>query len=249
MTKSSKKELIKFLPSYVGSKAYWVNFLLPYKGQDFIETFSGSGVLSANLAKSAILNDLDPMVYKIFSNYEKLIVPKVFTTEDYFKYRSDKEWWKYIFCLQKMSFSGVFRYSKNGFNVPIKKDLKKKEISVQDDFKAAKKRFKELNPTILNLSYQDIPLENFKDKVVILDPPYEGSQAAYNRPFDYKEYWEFVKKITPLAKAVILFDKKDNLEKAGYEVLATRKMRVNGARPGDMEAVAIVGLNLIKKEP
>lgn len=34
-------ELIKFLPSYVGSKAYWVEKLIAYKNEDFVEVFQG----------------------------------------------------------------------------------------------------------------------------------------------------------------------------------------------------------------
>lgn len=244
--KNADSKLIKFLPSYVGSKAYWVERLRPYQGKDFIEVFSGSGVLSANLAKTTVLNDLDPVVYKIFSNYDKLIVPEVFTINDYFEKRKLKEWWKYIYCLQKMSFSGVFRYSKNGFNVPPKANFKDNgKINVLTEFKKAKKRFKELNPTILNLSYDQIPLETFRDKVVIFDPPYEGSKAAYNKSFDYDKYWEFVKQVSKVAKTVIIFDAQRNIEKAGYQVIETRQMRVNGARPGDVEAMAILGENLL----
>jgi site-specific DNA-adenine methylase len=240
-----KKNLIKFLPSYVGSKAYWVDKLAEYKGNDFIEVFSGSAVLSANLAKTAILNDTDPVINKIFSNYTKLIVPEKFTKEDYYTYRKDKNWWKYIYCLQKMSFSGVFRYSKNGFNVPMKNDLKKDFINVKDEYAKAKKRFKELNPTVLNKNYGDLDLKLFKDKVVIFDPPYEGSQAAYNKKFDYVTYWDFVSKVSKIAKTTLIFDTQSNLEKAGYKVIATRKMRVNGSKEGDVEALAIVGLNLL----
>lgn len=240
-----KKNLIKFLPSYVGSKAYWVDKLVGYKDLDFVEVFSGSSVLSANLAKTAILNDTDPIINKIFSNYQKLIVPEKFTKEDYYKYRKDNNWWKYIYCLQKMSFSGVFRYSKNGFNVPMKNDLKQDFISVKDEYSKAKKRFKELNPTILNKSYNELDLNLFKDKVVILDPPYEGSQAAYNKKFDYVAYWKFVKAVSKIAKATLIFDTKSNIEKAGYKVIATRKMRVNGSKDGDIEALAIIGLNLL----
>lgn len=242
----SDNKLVKFLPSYVGSKAYWVERLRNYQGQDFVEVFSGSSVLSANLAKSAILNDLDPIVYKIFSNYEKLIVPAEFTIDDYFRTRKLTDWWKHVYCLQKMSFSGVFRYSKNGFNVPPKGNFKENgKITVLEEFKKAKKRFKELNPTVLNLSYDKIPFEHFEGKVVIFDPPYEGSKAAYNKEFDYDSYWKFVKKVSKVAKTVIIFDAQRNIEKAGYKVLETRQMRVNGARAGDIEAMAIVGENLL----
>lgn len=247
MSKQKKKDLIKFLPSYVGSKAYWVDYLMPYKGKDFVEAFSGSAVLSANLAKTAVLNDLDPIIFKIFSNYSQLINKKNFSDLDYYKFRSKDDWWKYIYCLQKMSFSGVFRYSKNGFNVPMKSNFKDSSIDISEEFIEAQNRFKQLNPEVLNISYKDIPLNKFKGKVVIFDPPYEGSKAAYNVTFDYSEYWNFVKKISQIAETVILFDTKSNIEKAGYKVLATRKMRVNGSKAGDVEAISIIGKNLIKE--
>lgn len=244
MKKDSDDKLIKFMPSYVGSKAYWVERLKNYKDKDFVEVFSGSSVLSANLAKTAILNDLDPIIYKIFSNYEQLIVPEEFTIDDYFRTRKLSDWWKHIYCLQKMCFSGVFRYSKNGFNVPPKANFKDNGvIKVSDEFKRAKKRFKELNPTVLNLSYDKIPMDSFKDKVVIFDPPYEGSQTAYNKVFDYQAYWAFVKQVSKIAETVIIFDTQANIEKAGYTVIETRKMRVNGSKEGSLEAMAIVGKN------
>jgi site-specific DNA-adenine methylase len=242
--KKTEIKMIKFLPSYVGSKAYWVDKLAGYKNSDMVEVFAGSGVLSANLAKTALLNDLDPIIYKVFSNYDQLIVPAEFTVDDYFKYRKSTDWWKHIYCLQKMSFSGVFRYSKNGFNVPVKSNFKDSgKVAVKAEFEIAKKRFSELNPEVLNVSYDKVPLEKFRNKVVIFDPPYEGSQAAYNIAFDYEAYWEFVKAVSKIAKTVILFDTKENIKKAGYKVLDTRKMRVNGARPGSEEAISIIGEN------
>lgn len=231
--------MIKFLPSYVGSKAYWIKHLTDFKDKDFIELFCGSAVISANLAKTTILNDIDPYIYKIYSNYESLIVPEVFTNEDYFKYRSQEDWWKYIYCLQKISFSGVFRYSKNGFNVPIKFKHPVR-LELQDQFKIALNRFKELNPLIMNVDYKEISQIYLSRKVVVFDPPYEGSQAAYNKDFNYDEYWEYVDYAKTCAENVIIFDRKSNLEKRGYCNLQTRKMRVNGAKEGDIEAMVIL---------
>lgn len=243
-----KEELIKFMPSYVGSKAYWVDKLQGYKGKDIVEVFSGSAVLSANLAGTAVLNDFDPIIYKIFSNYDKLQIKEAFSDVDYYKVRSQEDWWKWVYCLQKMSFSGVFRYSKNGFNVPMKENFKGKSINVKEEFKKAQKRFKELSPEVFNKSFLDLPMDLFVGKVVILDPPYEGSKTAYNKVLDYDAYWKFVKKVSKVASAVLIFDTKSNIEKAGYEVVGTRKMRVNGSRPGDVEALAIIGENLYQKE-
>src|SRR5690606_9105026 len=102
-------------------------------------------------------------------------------------------------------------------------------------------------PLIMNKSFLELPLELFKNKVVVFDPPYEGSKTAYNNVLDYKAYWAFVKEVSKVAETVIIFDSKANIEKAGYQVWGTRKMRVNGSRPGSEEAMAIVGKNLLKK--
>lgn len=215
-----------------------------YKGEDFVEVFAGSAVLSANLAKTAVINDLDPIIFKIFSNYQKLIVPKSFTQADYFKFRKVIDWWKYVYCFQKMSFSGVFRYSKNGYNVPVKKNIL--EINVRPEYLKAKKRFKDMNPVVMNESFENLSLELFIGKVVIFDPPYEGSQASYNKEFNYDAYWKMVKNVSKVAKSVLIFDSKKNLEKQKLTVVGTRKMRVNGKKAGDIEALAIIGDNRYK---
>jgi len=229
----------KFLPSYVGSKKYWVNILRPkYEGQDFVELFCGSAVLSANLAKTAILNDLDPYVFKILSQYDKLIVPKFFTKEDYFIVRKQPDWWKYVYCLQKMSFSGVFRYSGNGYNVPVKPNIP--QVAIQEDYKQSLGRWKALAPTVLNMSYEQIDPELFKGKVVVSDPPYETSQASYNtKHFNYKDYWEYIERIKNVCSTLIVFDRQQNFINRDIPVIKTRPMRVNGGRPGDFEALSI----------
>lgn len=234
---SKENGLIKFLPSYVGSKKSWIKHLNEYKNENFVELFCGSGVLSANLAKTAILNDLDHYVWTILSNFDQLIVSEIFTKEDYFKYRGDKEWWKYIYCFQKMSFSGVFRYSKNGYNVPIKDTIN--SVSLKEDYQKALNRWKELSPLVSNKSYDEIPVESLKNKVVIFDPPYEGSQASYNFKFDYNKYWNYVNSSKEHAKVMIVFDRASNLEKQNIPVFEKRKMRVNGSKAGDFEGMAI----------
>lgn len=65
--------MVKFLPSYVGSKRHWVSRLAQFKGMDFVELFAGSAILSANLAKTALLNDRDPVVSTILSRFDELI--------------------------------------------------------------------------------------------------------------------------------------------------------------------------------
>ena len=228
--------LIKFLPSYVGSKAMWVKELQEFRGKDFVEPFCGSAVLSANLAGSTIINDLDDYVYKILRKFDELIVPEVFTQADYLKYRSQSDWWKYIYCLQKMSFSGVFRYSDKGYNVPVKPEVK--EVRLREEYEAALARWKSLKPTVTHTSYIQL-VDKLKGKVVVLDPPYEGSKASYNSYFQYGQYWEYVEQVKSLAETVIIFDSAGNLESHGVKVFDTRKMRVNGGQAGDVEGVGI----------
>jgi len=244
--------MIKFLPSYVGAKSYWIESLQPYKDSNIVELFAGSAVISANLAKTAVINDLDPIIYKVFSNYDQLIVPEVFSEADYYQHRQDADWWKYLYCFQKMSFSGVFRYSKNGYNVPMKKGYID-NVSLQADYKEALDRFKQLNPTVLNLSYDSVPLDLLSGKVVVLDPPYQNKQASYNDTktkkkdvFDYPKYWDYVRNLTTIAQTVIVFDTQDNIRNnlkgfANVMGLQTRKMRVNGKHDGDLEAMCILG--------
>jgi site-specific DNA-adenine methylase len=226
--------LIKFLPSYIGSKSYWVKKLARFEGRNFVELFCGSAVLSANLASSCVLNDLDPFVYKILSRFNQQIVPVPFTADDYFQVRKLPDWWKYAYCLQRLSFSGVFRYSKNGFNVPIKN--KNANIDLSEDYTEAVYRWNQLAPTILNRQY--FALNDFinSDVVLILDPPYEGAQAAYNETFDFHYYWEYVRMNEDIAKTMVLFDYESNLP---FPAMDKRTTRPNGARTKNSEGIFI----------
>lgn len=237
--------MIKFLPSFVGSKAHWIPILryLFSKKEDIIEPFCGSAVISANFAKTSILVDVDPIVCQIFSCFDELIVPKVFNQEDYFYFRKKEDWWKYAFCLQKMAFSGIFRYSKNGFNVPIKRSVT--SISLQEEYKLALRAWKKINPTVIHNSYQNIPIDWYNNKVVILDPPYEGTQAAHSETaFDYNDYWNFVFSLIPRAKKILLFDRKKNVEKHikinQILYLNQRRMCINGKYNSDIETFVIL---------
>ena len=181
-------KLTKFLPSYVGSKAYWVKSLERYRGRNFVEFFAGSAVISANLANQAALNDLDPFLHRYFRQYENQPVMDAFTSRNYFAKRKQKSWYRWLYYLQKMSFSGVYRWSSNGYNVPIKQDYKPegkakkgKAVHLKDEIERSIKRFKELAPTLHNLDYTDVPMPESPD-IAVLDPPYESKQAAYNVP-------------------------------------------------------------------
>lgn len=226
------EQLIKFLPSYVGSKAYWVKHLQHLRGLPFVELFCGSAVLSANLASKAYLNDIDPFIYKILSEYQEQIVPLHFTQEDYFRVRSQPDWYKYAFCLQKMSFSGVFRYGKNGYNVPVKKNIP--YINVMIDYAISWQRYLELSPVVSCKDYKDVVIRHPEECVLILDPPYQGAQASYNKKFDYEAYWKFVEESKKKYKHIVLFDSECNMPYKGY---VTRKSRVNGKHKGGVEAM------------
>lgn len=224
--------MVKFLKSYVGSKAYYVKQLDIFKGRNFVEFFCGSAVLSANLAKSCQLNDLDSYVYKILNEFDRQIVPEIFTKEDYFKVRGQEDWWKYAFCLQSMSFSGVFRYSKNGFNVPIKPI---KSVDLSQEYAESLKKWMELQPKVSNLSYIDVKID-LENPILVFDPPYESSQASYNKSFDYEIYWNFVGKCLDRRETVLIFDSENNMPLPAY---SQRKMRVNGAKSGSNESMFI----------
>ncbi|WIB65668.1 DNA adenine methylase [Curtobacterium sp. MCBD17_040] len=240
---------VRFLPSYVGSKRHWLPTLQTLKGRPFAELFAGSAILSANLASTALLVDLDPVVARILGRFDEQEVPETFTRDDYYRLRSDPQWWRYAYALQSLSYSGVFRYSKNGYNVPAKggpDPVKNKvnEFHVRPAYLRALERWQELAPEVRCQSYLDITDRDIaalgEHVIVVLDPPYEGSQAAYNgNGFNYDAYWNRVHEL--VAKFdVLLFDRQANIEKHGYEVSATRKMRVNGARPGDSEALSVI---------
>ncbi len=230
--------MIRFLPSFVGSKKHWVSRLEPLiAGQPVIEYFCGSAVLSANLASNAILNDADPMLALALRRFDEQIVPEVFSEEDYYRVRSEPNWWRYLFCLQRMSFSGVFRYSKNGYNVPVKKGIG--SVSIQEEYNSALERWRKLNPVVFNTNYAHIGHYAADGRVAILDPPYEGSQASYNEKFSYGAYWNFVDGLKHRAKAIVIFDRLVNLESRGIVPLATRSMRVTGHYDGDVEAIGI----------
>lgn len=235
---SMNNSVYTMFSSFVGSKKMWIKTLEKYKDQPFIEPFCGSSVLSFNLAGACILNDVDPYIVKIISEFDKQVVPECFTREMYFKARNRSYWWRHVYCLQHMSFSGVFRYSRNGYNVPIKKD--KNEIRVLDKYKLNLTRWLELEKTVYNQKYYNLPFDLFKDKVVILDPPYQGSQACYNDlQFNYNTYWKWLELIKDFGKVIIIFDRKKNLEDHNIPIYQTRSMRVNGKHDGDIEAMGI----------
>lgn len=244
----------RFLPSFVGSKWQWIGRLSDeFKNRPVVEMFAGSAVLAANLASEAMLVELDPQLAKILANLDQQIIIDPFTVEDYHEVKKKEDWWRYAYCLQAMSYSGVFRWSGNGYNVPPKRHKHKdsdeykqpEPISVSAAYAASLARWEELRPIVHNTSYTNISDDMIldlmgEDVVVIMDPPYQGSQASYNQaPFDYDEYWDRVASMAGKFD-IILFDRVKNLEAHGYVVSDTRKMRVNGARDGDIEGISII---------
>jgi site-specific DNA-adenine methylase len=262
MTKAPAKT--KFLPSYVGSKAHWISSLQSLAGRPFAEMFAGSAVLSANLASKALLVEYDPVVAKILARFPDQMVPEVFTRENYYDVRGRDDWWLWTFALQAMSFSGIFRYSENGFNVPAKggedntgKNKKgEKTITYPNEyrlrplFERTLNRWNELQPDIRACSYIDVPLDDVAelgdDAVLVLDPPYATKnkdakfyESGKQGDFDHAEFWDYARAASERFD-VLVFERERNLVANGFNVSATRKMRVNGSRPGDVEAMSFI---------
>jgi hypothetical protein len=160
------------------------------------------------------------------------------------------------FALSSMAFSGVFRHSKNGFNASAKggrqNDGKHDEKRLRPAYELSLARWKDLAPAVRNCSYADVSLDDIRaigDRpLVILDPPYEGSKAAYNdaprskskpEDFDFAAYWNRASEINEQFD-VLLFDRASNLEAKDHKVEATRKMTVRGGRKSDVEGMSFL---------
>ena len=141
-----------------------------------------------------------------------------------------------------MSFSGVYRWSGNGYNVPIKRDYKESgAVHLKDNVEQSIDRFRGLGPALHDLDYLDVPIPENPD-IAVLDPPYQSKKAAYNVPgFDYDQYWEFVRRCMDSFRVVIAFDWDKNMDKRlpGHSY-KTRKMRVNGKYKGALEAMCVI---------
>lgn len=246
-----------FLPSFVGSKAYWVPDVrfLTRKSGDFIEPFGGSAVLSANCASKALINDSDPYLCRILAEFDQQIVPEEFTKEMYYEVRGRSDWWRYAFCLSRMAFSGIFRHTANGFNVPIKTGKNYEKVMVREQYLIAFSRWKKLKPIITNGSYLDIDPGLYNGKTAIFDPPYAGSLAWDNwcqnlgshTEFNYAEYWDYVQEVRKTAALVILFDKRENLKWRFtlHDILfyKQKKIHVNGKYAQDIDAMVSLSVH------
>ncbi len=207
-----------------------------------MEFFAGSAAISANLANRAVLNDNDPFLHRYFRKYESQPVVETFTDEDYFARRSRDDWYRWLYYLQKMSFSGMYRWGKmrKTYNAPIRGTYKSNAVHLKDELEQSIERFKALNPSLHNLDYSEVPIPGNPD-IAVLDPPYESKQAAYNtRDFDYELYWDFVHKCIDVFRVVIIFDCDVSMRAHGFHNYATRKMVVNGKHKGAWEAMCII---------
>lgn len=227
---------IRLLPSYVGSKLYWLDYLKnrPLDYTKVVELFSGSAVLSFNLSNDIVLNDVDKYLISFINNFNEARIKEPFTVDDYYKYRAAPDWHMWLFCLQKMSFSGVYRWSKNGYNVPPKKSLK--SVSVIAEYLDAREAYNKKKIKTYCSSYLEVPATEYQNAGLILDPPYENSKAAYNRQFDYHQYWEFVRLTEGWASYIILFDANCNMP---FPSNGVRTMTVNGKHSSSKEGVFI----------
>lgn len=183
-----------------------------------VELFAGSAVVSANLASSALLVDLDEPLTKVLGNYDHLYVPEQFTHRYYELARHGGDWWRSAYYLSAMARGGIWRHSaRSGFSVQARNDSTR---LMRDTYERNLARWQELQPVVRHGSYSDLSVDDiaaFHDNpLVVIDPPYEGTVAAYNRDtFDYSAYWNHVALLTEHFD-VLLFDLTDNLTRAGY---------------------------------
>lgn len=184
-----------------------------------VELFAGSAVISANFASSALLVDLDLPLTRLLSSYDRLFVPETFTVEQYNLARSGTgDWWRAAFYLSAMARGGIWRHSaRGGFNVQARNDSTR---AMRDTYERNLARWQELQPVVLHGSYNDISVDDIaswhENPLVILDPPYEDTRAAYNsNGFDYTAYWNHVATLGEHFD-LLIFDLTQNLERAGY---------------------------------
>lgn len=185
-----------------------------------VELFAGSAVISANLASSALLVDLDLPLTRVLAQYDRLYVPEQFTAEQYDLARSGTgDWWRSAYYLSAMARGGIWRHSrKGGFNVQARNDSTR---SMRPQYLDALARWQELKPLVIHGSYDDLSMDDIaawqENPLVVLDPPYEDTSAAYNRDtFDYRAYWRHVATLNQHFD-VLLFDLTENLTRAGYQ--------------------------------
>lgn len=251
--KAVSTDLVRMLPSYVGSKRYWlsrIGHLL--EGEPVVEAFAGSAVLSFNRASHALWCDLDEKLCLVLSRFDELRATEPMTPELFNEWKHRPDWWRYTYQFQKVVYSGVFRYSKNGYNVPLK-DKNFGSVDVSAEYGRALERWQALNPSVVYGSYETLTPRNivlwakhYADKsmshevIVVLDPPYEGSKASYNATFDYEKYWDYVRLLAQSNFRLMIFDHVSNLEKHGYFVFEGRRMRVNGGKDGNWEGLSLV---------
>jgi hypothetical protein len=230
----------KVFPCYTGGKARWVSRLAErFAGRRFVEPFAGSAAISFALGESAWWNDLDPALTTVLARFPEQEVPDVFTLADYAEAARRPDWWRFAFCLSRMAFAGLFRYSRNGFNVSP--DRRIPELRLRPEYEAALSRWNALDPVVTCGEWTRVPDEVYRDAVVVLDPPFQGSHTPYNRVADYAAFWRRAEELPAVAEAVIVFGYAEDLAGRfpGREI-ATRKMRPNGKRAGQVEGMVVL---------
>lgn len=156
---NTSAEPIRLLPSYAGSKSHWIHRLEHLRGRNIVELFAGTGSISMNYARNALLVELDPQLARILKHYDELIVPEVFTRDDYYSVRGHEDWWRYSYGLSAMAFSGLFRYSDKGFNATHKgggpgkpgTSPRHEAMRLRPEYERALNRWADLRPAVLNL--------------------------------------------------------------------------------------------------
>lgn len=237
--RTSLRTPFKLLPGFIGGKARWTRHLKAFDGKQMVEPFAGSAAISFALAAPRpIWCEIDPVLARILEQFPDQIVPEVFTLNDYYNCRSRTDWWRYAYCLSRMSFAGVFRHTPAGFTVPPDKRLA--EVRLRPAFERSLARWKELEPRVHCRSWVDLEPEAYLDRVVIVDPPFKGSKTAYNHVDDYRQLWDSVQKIRDLAEAVVCFEYADVLARLfPGQPLITRISRPNGKKAVRAEGMVI----------
>lgn len=232
---------MKILPSYLGGKGRWVSRLSQFKGKRMVEPFAGSAAISFALAgPDPLWNEIDSVLVHILSHFDQQEVPEVFTLADYYEKRKRSDWWKWSFCLQRFAYAGIFRHKMDGgFNVPPDKRIE--AVMLRSAYEEALAHWRELRPRVTCGDWTKVPVQEYVDAVVILDPPFKNSHVPYCHVEDYRVFWNAVDKIVEVAEAVVVFEYADVLERfyPGKEIVS-RLSRPNGKKQARLEGMVIL---------
>lgn len=224
---------VPFLHSYVGSKRKFLGFLKDIcEDRPIVELFAGSGIITGTYgAPGSMLVDYNPDVARALSRFDQLIVPEVFTRDEFMEFRWSSDWWRYAYCIGHAALNGFWRSSKNGFNIVGR--YKRAEYRVRPQYEAALERWRELKLDVRNCSYADITDDDIAalgpNVLVVLDPPYENTVDTYSKDFDFEAYWERVASLRGRFD-LLIFDTDENLTAHGFEPTLVMPMKAGSTK-------------------